>query len=43
MIELYCEWRTGCAEVQAAYERFLDAWASDRAAALAAYTAALDR
>ena len=43
MIELYCDWRTGCAEVRAAYERFLDAPASDRAAAFAAYIAALDR
>lgn len=43
MIELYCDWRTDCAEVQAAYERFSSAPASDRAVAFAAYTAALDR
>jgi hypothetical protein len=43
MMELYCEWRSGCADVRAAYGRFLDASASDRAAAFAAYTAALDR
>ena len=43
MMELYCDWRTGCMEVQAAYERFLAASASDRAAAFAAYNAALDR
>jgi hypothetical protein len=43
MIELYCDWRTGCSEVQAAYERFLGASSSDRGAAFAAYTAALDR
>jgi hypothetical protein len=43
MIELYCEWRTSCAEVQARYERSWDASASDRTAAFAAYMAALDR
>lgn len=43
MIDLYCDWRTGCSEVQAAYERFLGAASSDRGAAFAAYTAALDR
>jgi hypothetical protein len=43
MIELYCEWRTGCSEVRAAYEWFCDAPAPDRAAAFAAYAAALDR
>ena len=43
LIELYCDWRTVCAEVQAAYERFLDALACDRAMAYAAYCAALDR
>jgi hypothetical protein len=43
MIELYCDWRTECAAVQSAYERFLDASASDRATTFAAYTAALDR
>jgi hypothetical protein len=43
MIELYCDWRTGCWDVRAAYERFLEAPASDRAVAFAAYMAALDR
>ena len=43
MIELYCDWRTNCAEVQAAYERFSIAPASDRGVAFAAYVAALDR
>jgi hypothetical protein len=43
MIELYCDWRTSCEEVQSRYARFLDAPASDRAAAFAAYMAALDR
>jgi hypothetical protein len=43
MMDLYCEWRTECKEVQAAYERVSRAAASDRAAAFAAYTAALDR
>jgi hypothetical protein len=43
MIELYCQWRTACAEVQGAYERFLAASPSDQVGAFAAYTAALDR
>lgn len=43
MIELYCDWRTGCAEVQVTYERFREASSSDRGAAFVAYTAALDR
>jgi hypothetical protein len=43
MIELYCDWRTGCAGVRAAYERFRDASRSDRVAAFAAYVAALDQ
>jgi hypothetical protein len=43
LIELYCDWRTVCAEVQAAYERFLDSEPVDRAMAFAAYSAALDR
>jgi hypothetical protein len=42
MIEMYCDWRTECEAVQAAYDRFLDASSSDRAAAFAAYNAALD-
>lgn len=43
LIELYCEWRTACAEVQTAYGRFLGASPADRSAAFAAYSAALDR
>jgi hypothetical protein len=43
MIELYCDWRTACAEVQAAYERFCDVRVSDRSMAFAAYAAAIDR
>jgi len=43
MIELYCDWRTACWDARTAYEWFLDAPARDRAAAFAAYTAALDR
>ena len=43
MMDLYCDWRTECAEVQAAYDRFLDASPADRSAVFAAYTAALDR
>jgi hypothetical protein len=43
MIDLYCDWRTACADVSAAYERFRLACASDRALAFAAYSAALDR
>ena len=43
MIELYCDWRTACWDVRAAYDRFLGAPASDRAVAFAAYLAALDR
>jgi hypothetical protein len=43
MIELYCDWRTECGAVQAAYERFLDASRPDRADAFAAYLAALDQ
>jgi hypothetical protein len=43
LIELYCDWRTVCAEVQAAYERFLDSEPRDRTMAFAAYSAALDR
>lgn len=43
MLELYCDWRTECGQVQAAYERFASAERSDRALAFAAYTAALDR
>lgn len=43
LMELYCDWRTGCAEVRAAYDRFLYASSPDRGAAFAAYTSALDR
>jgi hypothetical protein len=43
MIELYCDWRTACAEVHAAYRHFCDAAGPDRAGGFAAYSAALDR
>lgn len=43
LIDLYCDWRTACGEVRAAYERFCRARASDRELAFAAYAAALDR
>jgi hypothetical protein len=43
LIELYCDWRTECAAVQAAYERFLDACRPERADAFAVYLAALDQ
>jgi hypothetical protein len=43
LIELYCDWRTECAQVQAAYERFLGAEPDDRTLTFAAYAAALDR
>jgi hypothetical protein len=43
LLELYCDWRVECADVQASYERFLDTPPADRAAAFAAYFAALDR
>ena len=42
MMELYCQWREECVRVQAAYEGFSSAVASDRKLAFAAYTAALD-
>lgn len=43
MMDLYCEWRTECKQVQAAYEQIERVKPSDRATAHAAYTAALDR
>lgn len=43
MMDLYCDWRTECVGVQAAYDHFLGSEPSDRGAAFAAYTAALDR
>jgi hypothetical protein len=43
MMDIYCDWRTECKEVQAAYERLSRAAPSDRSAAYAAYIAALDR
>jgi hypothetical protein len=43
LIDLYCDWRTECAEVLAAYRRFTAAPAGDRALAYAVYGAALDR
>jgi hypothetical protein len=43
LISLYCNWRTECAEVEAAYRRFSSARPPDQALAFAAYGAALDR
>jgi hypothetical protein len=43
MMDLYCEWRTECKAVQAAWEWASRAAACDRTSAFAAYTAALDR
>ncbi len=43
LIELYCEWRSACSEVRAAYEQFRTAPAQYRGIAYAVYGAALDR
>ena len=43
LIELYCDWRTRCAEVREMYERFSSAPRVERAGAYAAFEAALDR
>jgi len=43
LISLYCNWRTQCAEVTAAYRRCSSAEPTERALAFAAYLAALDR
>jgi hypothetical protein len=43
LLELYCVWRTECAAVRTAYDRFTTAEPSERALAFAAYEAALDR
>lgn len=43
MMDLYCEWRTECKQVQAAYEQIEHVKPSDRPTAHAAYIAALDR
>jgi hypothetical protein len=43
MMDLYCDWRTACGDVQAAYDEVWDVAPSERARAFAAYTAALDR
>jgi hypothetical protein len=43
LIDLYVEWREECSAVQLAYERWREASKDDRAAAFAAYNAALDR
>jgi hypothetical protein len=43
MLELYCDWRTECEAVRAAYRRFSSAQPSERALAFAAYSAALER
>lgn len=43
LIDLYVEWREECSAVQLAYDRWHIASKGDRAAAFAAYRAALDR
>jgi hypothetical protein len=43
LLELYCEWRTTCWDVRAAYGRFCTVSACDRPLAYAAYEGALDR
>jgi hypothetical protein len=43
LIDLYVEWREECSSVRLAYARWADACRADRAAAFAAYNAALDR
>jgi hypothetical protein len=43
LIELYCDWRTACSEVRAAYELFAAASAEERDLAYAVYGAVLDR
>jgi hypothetical protein len=43
MMDLYCDWRTECEQVRAAYERFCNASPSDRVLAFAGYTSALDQ
>jgi hypothetical protein len=43
LIELYCDWRTACSEVRAAYELFTAAAPDRRALEYAVYDAALDR
>lgn len=43
LIELYCDWRSQCWNVRAAYAQLTAATAGDRAVAYAAYLAALDR
>ncbi len=43
LIELYCDWREQCREVNAAYRNFTAAPADARALAFAVYEAALDR
>ena len=43
VIDLYVEWREECSAVEFAYQRWREASKDDRAAAFAAYSAALDR
>jgi urease accessory protein UreF len=43
LLDLYIEWREECSAVHRAYERWRKAAKDDRAAAFAAYHAALDR
>lgn len=42
LMELYCDWREHCLDVQGAYERFTAATPAERSLAFAAYQAALD-
>ena len=43
LIELYCDWRSQCWNVRAAYAQFTAATAQDRTVAYAAYRVELDR
>jgi hypothetical protein len=43
LVELYCEWRTACWDVRAAYGRCCTVRACERSLAYAAYEGALDR
>ncbi len=43
LLELYCEWREKCSDVQTTYEHFATVRPSGRELAFAAYTDALDR
>jgi hypothetical protein len=43
LIDLYCDWRTACSEVRAAYAQCTAVAAEERVLAYAVYGAALDR